>query len=355
MSGSMNQEYIDFIKYSFYPEATLPDSAHGIDWADFLNFCNKQGVIGLVFGGMKRSGIKVPQKELFEWLSFAESIKQQNTIVNKRILQLKKFFSDKGYRSIILKGQANGTMYPNPELRSPGDIDIWVEGEDVNIIKLVLKECPGADYSFHHVKMPVFKDVSVEVHYSPVHLTNWYRDKKLQRYIGEIKKDLFAAGILSYEFNLIYQMLHMYHHFFDSRNNFKQFIDYYFLLKKCQSDAVGYLCHTKNTEITERLRDFGVLKYARGVLWIMTDVLGLEKECLYTEPDKKMGSVILSEALLFGTFSQNKLKQVAQQLSGNLRFVNTYPSEVLINPLFLVWHQWWKLKTRMKIHGLYSD
>ena len=80
---------------------------------------------------------------------------------------------------VILKGLVNGLMYPRQEYRSPGDIDIWVEGDAVDVIKTLLESCPEAHYSLNHVKMPVFDDVSVEVHYSPSNIMNWYKDRVL--------------------------------------------------------------------------------------------------------------------------------------------------------------------------------
>lgn len=60
----------------------------------------------------------------------------------------------------------------------------------------------GEVSDFGREQMPAFKDASVEVHYRPIYLRNWFVDKKLARYISS-----------------------MYAHFFSSRNSFKQFID----------------------------------------------------------------------------------------------------------------------------------
>lgn len=299
-------------------------------------------MIGIVFNGLDRSGLRIPQMTLFEWISYSESIKQQNLIIDKRISQVSSFFYDRAIRSIVLKGQANGKMYPNPELRSPGDIDLWCEGNDIDIIKVVLNACPKAKYSLHHIKMPVFKDVSVEVHYSPVHLMNWFKDRKLQSYIDTKRDDLFGNGELTEEFNILFLLLHMYHHFFESRNNFKQFIDYYYLLKHAVDK------YSKD-EIIDLLKQWGVLCYAKGIMWVMNTTLGLEENYLYIEKDDRIGKLILEESMKFGTFSRNKFVQVFQQFIGNMRLVRFFPSEVIIGPLFLVWHQLWKVKMKWRL------
>lgn len=112
--------YLDFIKYAIDDETVIPDSAESIDWYDFLQFCNRHGIIGLVFEGIQKADIRINQNVLFQWLSYAEQIKQQNIIANQRIGQVQHFFDEKNCRNCILKGQANGLMYPKPEVRSPG-------------------------------------------------------------------------------------------------------------------------------------------------------------------------------------------------------------------------------------------
>lgn len=72
-------------------------------------------------------------------------------------------------------------MYPKPELRTPGDIDIWVEGNIKDIIELVVKVVFKAYFTFHHIQLPIFKDVSVEVHYKPTYLVSWSANKKSYR------------------------------------------------------------------------------------------------------------------------------------------------------------------------------
>lgn len=350
----VNPAYLDFIRYAIGEDKVAPESAASIDWSDFINYCSRQGVVGLAFDGIQRADLRIPQMTLFEWIGAVQIIEHQNTITNKRLKETVVFFDKKGLRSCILKGQANGLMYPKPELRSPGDVDIWVEGKREDIIKGVLKVCPDAHYSIHHIKLPVFDDVSVEVHYRPIYMANWFTDKKLQGYISRVEGKQFSnkvsfcggeIGSLTDDFNVVYQLLHMYHHFFETRNNFKQFIDYYYLLKKFNVNHYDEL----KIEITERFRELGVLKYSRGIMWVMKEVLGLEDKYLVVDPSEKDGRLILKESDYFGTCATDNLHFVIEKFWANFRVVSQYPKEVLICPLFLVWHQWWRLKMRLAL------
>lgn len=348
----MKEEIKAYIQYAVDETKPRPANLNERDWQDFFQFCYRHGIAGLVFAGLERANRRIPQQVFFKWFPVVESIKRQNTIVNKRLIAVLKWFEEtRGYKSVILKGQANGLMYPSPELRSPGDIDIWVDCEKANLIKLVSSQCPGAEYSIHHIKMPVFKDVSVEVHYRPIYLINWFIDRRLQKYVSRIEKKQFenrvcldgaSIGSLTNDFNVVYQLLHMYAHFFSTRNNFKQFVDYYYLLKQGLTDE-------QKKEAAALMKELKVLKYGRGMMWIMKEVLGLDESLLVVEPDDKVGKAILQESMHYGTFSTNKLKYVIERFAANSRLTLMFPGQVLISPLFLVWHQWWKVKMKMEL------
>ena len=84
-----------------------------------------------------------------------------------------------GCRSCVLKGQANASYYPKPELRSSGDIDIWVSPVDSvgldedrkKVAEYVIEhEDDYVRMQYHYIDYHVFKDV--EVHFCPIVLFN---------------------------------------------------------------------------------------------------------------------------------------------------------------------------------------
>lgn len=338
--------YYNLLRCSLHETNEVPSGVDSINWADFYDYCRKQGVLGIELEYLDRMSLKPPKDIMLQWIMIVEGLKNQNKVTNARIKELINYWGKTNHRCVVLKGQANATMYPKPDYRCPGDIDLWVDGNEVEIIRQVLSVCPDAPYSIHHVRMPIFKDVPVEVHYRPVYLTNWFIDRRLKQYIEKNKENQFLnkcvidgleVGCLTRSMNLVVQLIHMYTHFVGTRNNFKQLFDYYFLLRCTSNDD--------KKDLPELFKELGVLRYARGIMWIMKDVLGLEEDYLYVEPDEKVGRVILSETNRFGEYSQNTFVMILQQFIYNLKLIRLFPSEVLISPLFLGWHQWWKYKT----------
>ena len=52
-------------------------------------------------------------------------------------------FEQEGFRCCILKGQGNALLYPDPYMRTPGDIDIYLEGGRKRIMEYVNRVCPN--------------------------------------------------------------------------------------------------------------------------------------------------------------------------------------------------------------------
>ena len=87
-------------------------------------------------------------------------------------------------------------MYPNPYSRTPGDIDIWVEGGDKRVISFVRSISPHEKACYHHIEFPSYKDVEVEVHYRPSFLLCFWHNRKLQNFYERMKEEQFSHRVM---------------------------------------------------------------------------------------------------------------------------------------------------------------
>ena len=128
----MTDIYMEFLRFCLDEKRPIPDNMKKIVWSDLLDFAKKQSIIGVFFHGMKRitEGENKPtDDDVLDWMAETSKIVKRNETMYQKSAFAVEAFRKEGFRSCILKGQGNALMYPDPFMRAPGDIDIWVEGE----------------------------------------------------------------------------------------------------------------------------------------------------------------------------------------------------------------------------------
>jgi len=212
-------------------------------------------------------------------------------------------------------------MYPEPLLRTSGDIDVWLEGDKYTIINFVCLQYPDAIDSGMHLDYPFFKDVDVEVHYKPQYLSCSKCDKRLQEFfLSEADaqfrhKTTLESGdgevcVPCPKFNIVLQLAHLLGHFYGEGIGLRQFVDLFYLLKNANTvdrDNVG-----------EKLCWLGMERFTRGVMWIEKEILGLEDELLVTEPSERIGRIVLSEIEKGGNFGKYNVRNEQRRKKGIL-------------------------------------
>lgn len=322
------------------------------EWVDVFETAQKQAVAGIAFLALEKlnnAGVKPPLSLLYEWIGLTEQIKNRNTLLNKRCLELTELFSDAGLESCILKGQGNALMYPEPLLRTSGDIDIWVKGNRDEIVKFCRSKVGGCEIEHHHIQFPIWDDVDVEVHFVPSYSIVPRYTKRTRAFYSEFQREEvdgrgFIQGkakmyVPSKVINLVFQMSHIARHFFYGGVGLRQLMDYYYLLK---SDGVW----NKN-DVIGALRNLGLYKFASAVMWVLKEVLGAEDELLIVPVDEKRGMLLLDEVMMGGNFghydqriSGQLMKKSATMsiIARNMRMLRLFPEEALWAPVTGVWH-----------------
>ena len=156
------------------------------------------------------------------------------------------------------------------------------------------------------------------------------------------------------DFNIVFQLSHVYNHLLHEGIGLRQIIDYYYLLKE---EGRG-----KKADVYDTLRYLGMEKIAGAMMWVLNEVLGLEEKFLIAPKNEKMGKVLLSEIIRggnFGNYDEEKrwlkeegigkmlgvqLKKNILRLKRDMRMMRYFPSECLWEPVFRMWHFFWRLR-----------
>ena len=252
--------FFDFLRFCIGSAKEIPGSLKEVDWKELYAIAKKQCLVGVLFDGIKKlpaEYVGMKKELLLQWMAESQMLENANVRLNDAAIQVSGWFRKKGFRTCILKGQGNALMYPNPYFRTPGDIDIWVEGGDKRVISFVRSISPHEKACYHHIEFPSYKGVEVEVHYRPSFLLCFRHNRKLQKYYERVKEEQFSHRVMlgeqgeiaipTVEFNLIFQLTHIYAHLMNEGIGLRQLVDYYYVL--CDF----YKVYQKSSKITPSL------------------------------------------------------------------------------------------------------
>ena len=239
-----------FLKYCLGYKRNMSRMIAGMDWQELYSFASKQALLGLSFEGIERLGKEyseelrlnpIGRELLMTWMGKAQQIRRQNMKVNAVASKLYSMLREDGLRCCILKGQGNALIYPNAYSRNPGDIDVWVNASRERIMEYAQKKFElGDDIRLQHLETSL-DGVPVELHFFPCSMNNPIYHARLQKWFRR-NADLQCSHIVGLPdgagdiaipttaFNVVYQLTHLYHHFFDEGIGMRQIIDYYYVV-----------------------------------------------------------------------------------------------------------------------------
>ena len=363
--------FFAFLKYCLGYKGNMSRVIAGMDWQELYSFASKQALLGLCFDGIERLGKEYPEELkrtpigrelLMTWMGKAQQIHRQNMKVNAVAGKLFSMLKKDGLRCCVLKGQGNALMYPNPYSRTPGDVDVWIDASRERIMEYTQKKFElGDDIRLQHLETSL-DGVLVELHFFPCSMNNPIYHARLQKWFRR-NADLQCSHIVGLPdgagdiaiptsaFNVVYQLCHLYHHFFDEGIGMRQIIDYYYVVS-----MLNVNCEML-TWLPKDLKHLGLWKFAGAVMYVLHEALGLPEEKMIAPMDEKRGKLLLVEILNGGNFGkhftkyggfthQSMGKKYFLKIWRNMHFVRYYPAEALSEPIFRTWHFFWRLKNK---------
>ena len=239
-----------FLRYCLGDKVDMSIVVANIDWRQLYSFATKQTIIGICFDGIERLGKEysnelkqnpIGRELLMTWMAKSQQIRRQNMKLNAVASKLFSMLRKDGLRCCILKGQGNAGMYQNPYSRTPGDVDVWVNANRKTIMEYASKKFElGDDIRLQHVETAM-DGIPVELHFFPCIMNNPVYNARLQKWFKR-NADLQCSNVVSLldgigefavpttAFNVIYQLTHLYHHFFDEGIGMRQIIDYFLVV-----------------------------------------------------------------------------------------------------------------------------
>lgn len=359
----MNQQFFELIRVALHRQNCMSHTPSAKEWVGLYHIAEKQALLGVCFYAIRRldvqeQSVNLPEAIRMQWLGVTAQIQRRNEVLNGRCVELQKMLKDAGFRSCILKGQAIAHYYKlkdeNLELRAnslgmlrqSGDIDVWVDGVRKQIMEYVNSIAPTEDVRWLHTQLNVFDDAAVEVHFMPSYLECPWQNRALQRFFDSEKEACFASGKCTDRFNQVFILAHAFRHVFGEGVGLRQLMDFYYVLKNSKE-------RLSRDEFCKVMKETGMLRLAKAVMWIMKEVFGLEDRYLLCTTLENDGRFLLEEVMQSGNFGHqdNRVKHKADENAFhrfwrialyNCRVIRFSPWIVVCSPFWRLWHWIWR-------------
>lgn len=326
-------------------------------WDAVYGEAKKQAVLGVAYKAVEMlpDEQKPSRRIKVQWALAAEKISQRNVFMDNHTRDITKAMSALGPKSCVLKGQGVATLYPWPELRQSGDVDLWVEGGHKALVPLLKRNWKVGDIFYHHAEVKAFTDgTGLEVHFLPSWMNNPFANRRLLKWFDAHSPAQFENYFLdkgfsmpTIEFNLVYSMIHIYRHMLHEGIGLRQLMDYYYILQHSSSE--------ERQAAVKVFKSLHMMNFVSAVMYSLKKFFDLEDRFLLCTPDRKLGSVFLKEVSLSGNFghsdarnrginSKNIFVRAVLKMLRLLRFIHIAPSEVFWAPAFKFWQWCWRLK-----------
>jgi hypothetical protein len=180
-------------------------------------------------------------------------------------------------------------------------------------------------------------------------MQRWFRQMAHEQMTHRIvlKPSSEEISVPTNAFNRIFQMAHISNHVIQEGIGLRQLLDYYYLLMQGFSEE-----EKMNDE--RLLRRFGLYHVASAVMYVLREIFGLPERQMIVPIDERRGQFLLEEIMIAGNFGKydkrlegyhSGIAKNISRLKRDVRFLRYFPSECLWEPIFRIYHFFWR-----KIH-----
>lgn len=262
-------------------DIVLPSSLD--EWDELINLGYKQTVICFIAKACLRhpESCNIPSDIKEEFEAVLEENKRIHEYHNSVLIELITKFEEQGLHPILLKGQGIAQMYPEPELRQCGDIDLYFRPDEFDVALSYMKtiEDDGSngrlDYKHYDTK---YNGVEVELHRRTVKMPNPWHNKAFQKLtVDDMRSDVYiyisshSISVPNAEYNFVYSLIHSLHHYEKQSISLRQICDFMMLLNhNMKSIVFKHLC--------SELSRFDLLRFWNVMLTLISEYMGMSIE-----------------------------------------------------------------------------
>lgn len=248
-----------------------------VNWQQLYDTAKAQGVVAIVFDGVKRvmeqrgdNSLGMPRSLKMRWLSVVDSIEKKSTAYLKAVDFIASACMEQGLSVMIFKGLSLSRLYPEPLHRECGDIDLYAfDGRRKELDRMIVGMGGTLKHdSVKHSELQL-RNVIIENHNYFVHRYFSDRAKKMNATLIECAHNAepFISNKPLYfpnrEFDLLFVLYHAANHFKFEGISLRHVIDWCFVVQRAEYNVAA-------------LNDYGLQDFSAVLCRIGKECLGFD-------------------------------------------------------------------------------
>lgn len=317
------------------------------EWQQLFRMAAQQGVVAIVYDVVSRlpKEMQPPRSTNIQWALSVEAIENRYELQRKTSALLAKLWSEQGLQTIVMKGLAIGTYYPQPAHRECGDLDCFLvksgsttsDGYELGnrLCEQIGAKVERDYYKNSHIK---YRGLMVENHRFYLPVRGGRKVKELERHLEKValrgRTSMVPDTKLivpSPDFNALFLTMHALNHFISEGIKLRHILDWALLLK-AEQDNINW------QEFYEWSDKMHMTRFADALTAISVKYIGLEITNPAIHTTSPFADRILEDTLFKseGVFNKgysawkSRFMQVRNKFSYTWKYHKIYQKSIVI-------------------------
>lgn len=312
---------------------------------DYIEEAKKQSVAGLFCNSLVHHDIHIGKEYTLKALAIVKKVTKDNQKRNFDVAHFCMFFQRHHIPFVIVKGQSVAALYPHPELRQSGDIDVYcgeshfLEARELIAQKTDLQFDPSIPvkhlaFSIDGSKYELHRILSIFSYPKNQRFFNEKMEEALVRH-DEVDINGVKVPVLSPTDSVFFQVVHIFYHIIKEGVGLRQLCDLAVFIHSTQ-ERIDF------DELQSNLKKIGLEEFFQAMMNILVEQLGLVlNETKLKSQKSTLAKKILKDINDGGNFGKAvEENRILVILRHYIKYLPNAPKEILYIPYEKFTRKW---------------
>lgn len=314
----------------FHANRAMPEN---VNWQAVYKESIFQAVTPLVF----IDNVSVPPEIQKRNERHNYAILGHNIFIEQEHIQLDVMLRTANISYVILKGCASSHYYPNPILRTMGDVDFWVSQADFQRAGQVLKENGYSSWDENHICHEVYRKGKshLEMHFEPAGIPYGHVGALVREYLQDtiekasVHQTEYGSYMLPSDFHHgLIILLHTSHHLTGEGVGLRHLCDWAVFVASLSNEEFCQL-------FEEKLKNIGMWYFAQVLTGVAIRYLGCPNREWIGNPEPELVDAIMMDIFRGGNFGHKDIKRGQETLLISSRGKEGVGNKTLLQQLII--------------------